>query len=114
MLSILFLQLLDPHQPELAQPRRQRQAVLLGSPSKPTLLVRCRSDVGQVPIPRVVERRAATSFWDLALAPWSSVFGLLFSGGPPAVARLVVATVVDAIDGVFGGWSGSHVCDERV
>lgn len=37
---------------------------------------------------------------------------LFLRGGPPAVARLVVAVVVYAVKRVFRRWSAPHVCEE--
>ena len=37
---------------------------------------------------------------------------LLFGGRPAAVAGFVVPVVVDAVDGVAGGWPLAHVCEE--
>lgn len=42
----------------------------------------------------------------------SSVHRLLHPGGPSAVARLVIAIYVDAIDAVFLAWAFSHVFKE--
>ena len=41
-----------------------------------------------------------------------AIAGLLFIGGPAAVGGFVVAVVIDAVDGVKVGGSGSHVGEE--